>query len=264
MPRSPVRVDFTLTIQAAIGLLLVLSAGIARGQADTTVYAVTNEVTFKAPHVRLAECTVKPKIIDQAEPEYPKALIGTGISGRVIISFLVNLDGTPSEIQVYKATNRKFANSALRAVTYWRFRPGQIDGKPVVAAMTYPIGFKMEKYATSPVQKADAARDSSPPLAPGEIVDGAKLSKKPFVKSTCEPVYPRSQVDRRLPGQVLLSFVVSADGTTRDIQCLEASDQAFVKPAVDAIKEWTFYPGQVNGMAVATRIQLPIEFSIVK
>jgi len=63
---------------------------------------------------------------------------------------------------------------------------------------------------------------------------------------------------------VVLQFVVDTTGHTSDISIKSsaasnaASDRGFAEAAVDAVKQWRFTPAQVNGMAVATRVVLPI------
>ena len=113
-----------------------------------------------------------------------------------------------------------------------------------------------------PVQVSDNTKSPSPPPQ-DEVVNFAILSQQPLIKSACEPVYPTARVIRGVQGRVVLNFVVGADGKTREISCIVASDPAFVQPAMDAVRKWTFIPGYLNGKAVATRMQLPIVFSIV-
>ena len=51
--------------------------------------------------------------------------------GSVTIDFVVERDGTPSEIKVESSTNEELGKRCLAAVAQWQFKPGAIKGVPV-------------------------------------------------------------------------------------------------------------------------------------
>ena len=42
----------------------------------------------------------------------------------------------------------------------------------------------------------------------------------------------------------------------------DVSDRAFVSAAVNAVKRWSFVPEKIDGEAVATKVTVPVVFSI--
>ena len=63
--------------------------------------------------------------------------------GQVMVSFIVNTDGTLSEIKVVRGINDWQDDAALQAImtTPLNWSPGINQGKPVNVKLTYPVKF---------------------------------------------------------------------------------------------------------------------------
>jgi protein TonB len=61
--------------------------------------------------------------IRQPQPEIPRELRTSVVTGRVMLSFTVQTDGSVAEATVVRTTNRRLAKPALDAVSQWRFEP---------------------------------------------------------------------------------------------------------------------------------------------
>lgn len=79
----------------------------------------------------------------QAAPEYPAEMKRQGITGKVIIQFIVDANGQVRDITVVKSTNKTFNKPAIEAVQKWRFIPGKKGGKSVNTRMQIPIEFNL-------------------------------------------------------------------------------------------------------------------------
>ncbi len=75
--------------------------------------------------------------------QYPEIAHKAGIEGRVIISFVVNEDGTTEDVVVQKGIGAGCDEEAVRVVSEAKFTPGMQDGKPVKVRMAIPITFKL-------------------------------------------------------------------------------------------------------------------------
>lgn len=93
----------------------------------------------------LEDLTRAPRPISQRSPTYPPELRRAGISGTVVLVFVVRADGTTSNVQVQSSTNPAFEEHALRAVRTWRFEPGEKDGKAVNTRVRIPIPFQFTR-----------------------------------------------------------------------------------------------------------------------
>lgn len=83
----------------------------------------------------------------QIPPRYPRRAQLDGISGWVRLEFIVNPDGTVSDVTVVEAEPRRgiFDQEAVRALSRWRFHPQIRDGEPVPALATIVIKFSLEE-----------------------------------------------------------------------------------------------------------------------
>lgn len=84
--------------------------------------------------------------VSQIPPRYPRRAQLDGISGWVRLEFIVNPDGTVSDVSVVEAEPRRgiFDQEAVRALSRWRFQPQIRDGNPVPALATIVIKFNLE------------------------------------------------------------------------------------------------------------------------
>ncbi|NBC28110.1 MAG: TonB family protein [Bacteroidetes bacterium] len=75
--------------------------------------------------------------------QYPEEARKAGAGGRVIIDFIVDLDGNPRDLVVAKSAGYGLDEEAIRLVKSGTFIPAQKDGEAVVARQTLPILFSM-------------------------------------------------------------------------------------------------------------------------
>lgn len=75
---------------------------------------------------------------------YPKAARKANIQGRVAVRFVVNEDGSISDVMVEDGVSPELDEEAVRVVsTMPRWRSGTQNGKPVKVQYTQPITFKL-------------------------------------------------------------------------------------------------------------------------
>jgi TonB family protein len=77
---------------------------------------------------------------------YPKFCKENKIQGRVVMKFVVEKDGTLSNVTILKKVNELLDEEAIRLVKSMpRWKPGSNDGKPVRAYFTLPIAFSVKE-----------------------------------------------------------------------------------------------------------------------
>lgn len=79
-----------------------------------------------------------------------------------------------------------------------------------------------------------------------------------------EPAYPARLLKRRVEGFVVMSFTISEEGKPEDIEVVQAEPtKAFVRSAVQALRNWKYQPKIEGGKAVKQGGQkVKIEFKI--
>lgn len=76
---------------------------------------------------------------------YPKEAMEKEISGRVLVGFIVEKDGSITETEVVKGIGGGCDEEALRVVKAMpKWKPGKQDGKPVRVHFLLPIIFKLQ------------------------------------------------------------------------------------------------------------------------
>jgi protein TonB len=108
-------------------------------------------------------------------------------------------------------------------------------------------------------------------LAPGQLAAGVEtavfelgdLDRAPRAVVRLRPTYPLQARLRGQEGSVTLSFIVGADGQTRDIRVVASEpENLFVRAAVRAVERWQFKPGRRDGRAVPVRVEQRISFQL--
>lgn len=97
---------------------------------------VTEKPTFPGGDSKLVEFI-------NGERQYPKAAYKNGVHGRVTCSFVVNTDGSVSNIQILKGVEKSLNNEALRIfrrMPHWT--PGRLDGVAVPVRVVWAVPFR--------------------------------------------------------------------------------------------------------------------------
>lgn len=77
------------------------------------------------------------------ELKYPAICLKNNIQGRVVVSFVVNRDGSISDAKIVRSIDPALDKEALRVVSGMpNWNPGKIDGKNVRVKYTIPINFQ--------------------------------------------------------------------------------------------------------------------------
>ncbi len=76
--------------------------------------------------------------------KYPEIARKAGVEGRVVVSFVVDEQGNPTNATVTRPIGGGCDQEALRVVREAKFTPGKQRGKPVKVSMSLPITFKLK------------------------------------------------------------------------------------------------------------------------
>lgn len=167
--------------------------------------------------------------IERPPPAYPAAAMEKGVDGCVVMSFMIDAQGHPGQVEVLDARPKGvFEKAALKSLKQWRYeqppRPGryaqaihfQIKDRPAPVNTCVPVpGFAaLNPDAPSLTREVRVLQRVMPAFqATGEAGDG---------------------------GCVTVRFQVRYDGFVGDVQVLEARPKSLAGPAVAAMKQWVF------------------------
>ncbi|HEY1793598.1 MAG TPA: TonB family protein [Opitutaceae bacterium] len=94
-----------------------------------------------------------------------------------------------------------------------------------------------------------------------EIRDLSSLDRLPVPTFQARPVLPPDLSPGQVSGEVVVAFVVGADGRVYNPNVARSTNPALEDAAVSAVSNWTFRPGQAGGQDAWTKMQVPIIFT---
>ncbi|MCY3765505.1 MAG: M56 family metallopeptidase [Gemmatimonadetes bacterium] len=210
----------------------------------------------------------KPHPVQISAPDYPEDALNRKIDGVVQLKFIVNVDGSVSDVTVLKGPEI-FHKAATDAALQWRFRPAKHRGKVVPAWCTTPMSFSHKRDSKQP------PLDSLHPV-PGRVFQlGAVVDAEPLIIHSVPPIYPDIAQRTGLVVHAMLKFKVNVDGSASDVHVLKVSSRGpsrefresghkFRRPAIDAISKYRFIPAQQEGKAVPVWMTHQISFELPK
>ena len=96
--------------------------------------------------------------------------------------------------------------------------------------------------------------------------DVTQVDKPPRYLRRINPVYPFSAKRKGVNGWVKIRCLVTKDGLPTKIVAVEAEPadvlDVFGPICVEAVKKWRFYPGEIGGDPVPTRVAFKVRFQM--
>lgn len=131
---------------------------------------------------------------------------------------------------------------------------------PPLVEVTYmlpqpePLAFETESITPPPVTVAAISAPSAQAVVP-PMVESVEYVRPPA------PVYPRESSRRREYGTVTLRVLVDTIGRPAQVQIERSSGyERLDLAALEAVKKALFRPHEVNGIAQAAQVLVPVEF----
>jgi len=84
-----------------------------------------------------------PELLHKVEPRYPETARLAGIRGVVILELVIDTAGTVESVKVHRGLPLGLTQSAVEAVTQWRFKPSSYNGHPVAVRYILTVRFNL-------------------------------------------------------------------------------------------------------------------------
>jgi protein TonB len=97
------------------------------------------------PITHAAALTVQPEAIDVEIPksEYPQAALDAGFEGSVDLKILIDATGRVRRAVLLKDPGYGLGAAAVKSVRRFRFKPGEVDGKPTATEIHYVCTYEL-------------------------------------------------------------------------------------------------------------------------
>ncbi|HWA26846.1 MAG TPA: energy transducer TonB [Lacunisphaera sp.] len=241
------------TIVRLIGLILV---GLAVAPAGSAAAAAPTGAPAGQPD------NVPCKIVEQAQPQFPRQLLQAGVShGVVRVLLKVSAAGELADTLLTAYSRKAFAEEAQRVIKQWKFTPGRAKGQPVDTIIDLTFSFEVKEVLV-------AQRFSQDPSPAMERFDGFEyhaanvesLDRTPTPLNVVEPTYPQEWIKEGITGRVAVNFFIDETGQARFPIAAPGAHELLAGIAVAAVQQWRFIPPKVKGRPVLVRALQVFDF----
>ncbi|WP_320970274.1 M56 family metallopeptidase [Bacteroides nordii] len=210
---------------------------------------------------------------------YPVKAQKEGIQGRVIARFIVEKDGSVSNLAVARrSASSELDAEAIRVLsTMPKWTPGKQRGKEVRVKYTVPIAFKLSGPEVEEIKDSKlmevvvvgyAPKDDI--ITPEVVLESAEIMPKypggasglmSYLARNIK--YPFDAQQSKTQGRVVIQMIVNKDGhviSPKVIQSVSPSLDAEAIRVVMGMPRWE--PGKNDGQTVAVQYTLPITFKL--
>jgi len=194
--------------------------------------------------------------------QYPPIAVKNRTEGKVYLSFIVEKDGSLSNVKAIRSVSAEIDAEAVRVVKNSpKWTPGIQNGRPVRVQYTVPINF---------ILPAQIAAKDTVPFDSNKIFTvveqdpqfiGGVISFYRYLRGNIR--YPEKSKSKNIQGRVFLTFVVEKDGSLSDIKVVRSVSDDIDAEALRVMKicpNWN--PGMQNGHPVRVQYTMPISFTL--
>ncbi len=96
----------------------------------------------------------------------------------------------------------------------------------------------------------------------GPVYDVGQMTRLPIARFQTNPVYPKDLREAGIEGEAVVEMVVGTSGDVAGLRIVRATHKEFAAAAALAVVKWKFRPGEIDGIPVNTRMQVPIVFKL--
>ena len=140
---------------------------------------------------------------------------------------------------------------------FYNQRPIETVAPPTPAAVN---------TSPQPAPSSESAASTTPPAREAESTRSgraSRINRDPEPVARIQPEYPPQAFRNHEEGTVLVRVDVDANGTATNSAVVNRSgSRELDRAALDAIRKWHFKPGLKDGKAIASTVDVPVEFKL--
>ena len=201
----------------------------------------------------------------QKNIKYPAEAFRNGEQGRVVLSFVVEKDGSVSNIQILQTPGKAFSEETRRVVAASpKWKPGEQRGEKVRVRYTLPVDFRITATAQDTKTSENKGSGEEPFLVvdtPPQFNGGDIGEFRRWVQMNVK--YPAEAPGKNIYGKVLVTFVIEKDGSVGNAEIFKSPDKSLADEVLRVIgksPKWT--PGKQRGEAVRVKFGMPVDFAV--
>lgn len=212
--------------------------------------------------------------------KYPVNAQKNGTQGRVTVQFIVNADGSLSNISIIRGVDPDLDGEAVRVIsTMPKWKPGMQKGKPVRVKFTVPVMFRLSDDGTKEEYKPVPQIDETVVVGYGknespdnervvfEVVEqmpsfpGGQEGLMRYISKNIK--YPVEAQKAGTQGRVMVEIIIDKNGNVTNPRVTEKVDPYLDAEAIRvAMNMPKWQPGTQRGKAVDVKYSFPIIFRL--
>ena len=254
---------------------------IEKATEEVEIFGMVEEMPgFPGGEVKLMEFIAK-------NINYPKEAIEKGIEGRVFVGFIIDVDGSVTDVKLLRGIGGGCDEEAVRVVkSLPKWRPAKQNGVFSRVSYQIPVNFKLEdkmdkEKGDKNTVKADKVVFENEYFCPspieGEVEDPENEvyeiveqmpefpnGQETLMQYIAEQVkYPAEAKKAGAYGRVFIGFIVEPDGSLSDFKVLRGIGFGCDEEALRVVKSMPkWQPGMHRGKAVRVQYLVPVNFKL--
>jgi len=183
---------------------------------------------------------------------YPEAAHRSKIEGAVVLTVLIDFDGTIKKTKILNSSNELFTQAVEIATNKVKTNPAMQGGKPIQYWMTVPIKFELNNSRTNSLLFKKVGHDK-------EFTDflGIQLSTK------LGGLY-RNRSSEMISGTVTVSITLENDGEIDDVEVLSSTSDYLEEVIPDMLEDLKLIDGIFPDNKDVRNLKITLNVTIAK
>ena len=214
--------------------------------------------------------------------KYPEAAMKKGTQGRATVQFVVEKDGSITNVKILRGIDPELDKEAIRVISAMpKWKPGTQRGEAVRVRFTVPVMFRLTEDKT-PVKYAPIENKINELVVVGYAPEGTTVPEEGTIFEVVEQMpeypggmpammefisknikYPAAAQQAKIQGRVTIQFIVNTEGNIINPRVLRSADPLLDAEAIrltTIMPKWK--PGMQRGQAVNVKYTVPIMFRL--
>ncbi len=204
---------------------------------------------------------------------YPEAAKVAGIQGRVTVVFVVDKDGSITNVKTLRGVDAELDKEAIRVISSMpKWIPGMQKGKAVKVRYTVPVMFRLPNKPVEGKVNEIVVKGVAKPSdnVTGDVYEaveqmpefpGGMAGLMQYITKNLR--YPEEAKAKGIQGRVTVRVVVNTEGKVTNAEVLRGADPVLDAEALrvaSSLPDWK--PGMQDGKPVNVRFIFPVNFSL--
>jgi TonB family protein len=211
--------------------------------------AIALSGTALTAHSAVAETKVV--VTEQPSISYPRSMLQYQLEGDVLVVCTIDEQGNIVNPVVKRSSHPSFEKLAIQTLLNTAFKASTVNGVATSREIAMPYAFRIGPGATNEDRKINSPY-KLPTKAAESLPEALQFDKQAAVKMATAVVYPRDLLIKGETGTATVSVYVDSKGVVTDVNVDKASHPEFGEATKAMMYNWTFYPPQKDGKAMAS------------